>query len=197
MTLADAVPSESFLEYAFLRWVLAPAAAPDVAARVRAQEPVLVNGHSYRLDYQLRGDKVTVALELDGFAAHSGRSAFTYDRLRQNDIAATGPLIVRFSYDAIRTDTARCIAQLQAVMARDPALARLVISNPSVERPEMDPDPMTALSPSPRVMVTAAADGYFPACAMRSTCERCANARNRHSRRLRTTTARAAGRPHA
>ena len=90
MTLADAVPSESFLSMRFLRWVLAPAAAPDVAARVRAQEPVLVNGHSYRLDYQLRGDKVTVALELDGFAAHSGRSAFTYDRLRQNDIAATG-----------------------------------------------------------------------------------------------------------
>lgn len=58
-------------------------------------------------------------------------------------------MVVRFSYDSIRTDTARCIAQLQAVLAADPLLAGLVIADPQIEAPEMDPDPLYALAPSP------------------------------------------------
>ncbi|WP_370136635.1 DEAD/DEAH box helicase family protein [Streptacidiphilus sp. EB103A] len=161
MSLADVIPSESFLEYAFLRWVLTPAAHPGIADRVRAQAPLEVGGHSYRLDYEMRGERLVVALELDGFAVHGTRQAFTYDRLRQNDITAAGRAVVRFSYDAIRCDTARCVAQLQAVMATDPALAAFILDNPRVETPVMDPDPTAALGASPRARVPREESPYF------------------------------------
>ena len=89
-----------------------------------------------------------VALELDGFAYHGSRQAFTYDRLRQNDLVATGRSIVRFSYDSIRTDTARCIEQLQAVLRLDRCWRRCC-HRPHVEVPDMDPDPLMAPGPSP------------------------------------------------
>lgn len=148
-SLAERISSDSFLEYAFLRWVLTPATDPGIVEHVRPQSPVLINGHTYRLDYEIIGASVRIAAELDGFAFHSDRSAFTYDRLRQNDIAATGRVIVRFSYDAIRTDTARCVAQLQAVLATDPQLRGLLRPSPVIETPDMDPDPVAALGPSP------------------------------------------------
>jgi superfamily II DNA or RNA helicase/very-short-patch-repair endonuclease len=160
-TLADVLPSDSFLEWAFLRWVLTPAAAPAIAARVRPQAEVLVDGHAYRLDYEIVGAELSVAVELDGFAVHGTRAAFTYDRMRQNDLMRTpGRVIVRFSYDAIRNDTARCVEQLQAVLAQDPALAPLLHPAPHIETPQMDPDPLWALTASPRA--PASADpGYF------------------------------------
>src|SRR5690349_5107904 len=43
-----------------------------------------------------------IAVELDGFAYLSDRDAFTYDRLRQNDLQLLDWRILRFSYDAIR-----------------------------------------------------------------------------------------------
>jgi very-short-patch-repair endonuclease len=158
--LSQLVPSDSFLEYAFVRWVLTPAADAAIAARVRPQKPVNVDGHTYRLDYELTGDALSIAVELDGFAVHRTRTAFSYDRLRQNDITATGRAVVRFSYDAIRTETPRCVAQLQAVMARDPALSTLLNPNPHVEVPSMDPDPISALCPSPNAVAPVTA-GYF------------------------------------
>jgi superfamily II DNA or RNA helicase/very-short-patch-repair endonuclease len=159
--LADVIPSESFLEYAFLRWVLTPATYPGIVQHVHAQAPVSADGHDYRLDYEIRGAYTTVAVELDGFAVHGTRTAFTYDRMRQNDVAATGRLVARFSYDAIRIDTARCVAQLQALLARDPVLVKLVNLSPRIEIPDMDPDPLTALTPSPRSTAHATPSTYF------------------------------------
>jgi superfamily II DNA or RNA helicase/very-short-patch-repair endonuclease len=144
-----ALPAESFLEYAFLRWVLAPATRPNIVERVMSQREVEVAGRNYRLDYEIAGAEHLIATELDGFEFHSSRPAFSYDRLRQNDIQATGRLIVRFSYDSIRRDTLRCVEQLQAVLQMDPGLADFVVPNPVVEAPEMDPDPLYALGPPP------------------------------------------------
>jgi superfamily II DNA or RNA helicase/very-short-patch-repair endonuclease len=144
-----ALPAESFLEYAFLRWVLAPATRPDIVERVMSQREVEVAGRNYRLDYEIAGAEHLIAIELDGFEFHSSRPAFSYDRLRQNDIQATGRLIVRFSYDSIRRDTLRCVEQLQAVLQMDPGLADFVVPNPVVEAPEMDPEPLYALGPPP------------------------------------------------
>lgn len=143
------LPSSSFLEYAFLRWVLAPAALPGIASYVVPQAEVGVDGRRYRIDYELRGKERIFAVELDGFEFHGSRPAFTYDRLRQNDLHATGRVVVRFSYDSIRSETARCVAQLQAVLRLDPVLALLLVPNPVIERPEMDPDPLASLRPSP------------------------------------------------
>ncbi|MCU8593777.1 DEAD/DEAH box helicase family protein [Streptomyces sp. A13(2022)] len=145
------VPAASYLEEAFLRWVLTPAADAAIVQRVHSQYPVTVQERTYRLDYLIVGQTLQVAVELDGFAFHSDRAAFTYDRLRQNDLATTGLTVLRFSYDAVRTDTARCVAQLQAMLRRDPVLAALVTAVPVVEVPDMAGNPMLAAGP-PRGM---------------------------------------------
>ena len=144
-----AISSTSFLEYAFVRWVLAPAVDPKMATCVTPQAEAGVEGRNYAIDYEIRGSQNIVALKLDGFAYHGSRQAFTYDRLRQNDLIATGRSIVRFSYDSIRTDTARCVEQLQAVLRLDPLLATMLVTSPHIEVPDMDPDPLMALGPSP------------------------------------------------
>ena len=162
-----ALRSDSFLEYAFLRWVLAPATSPEICPRVNPQREVDVDGRHYRLDFEIVGDDQTLAIELDGFQFHSSRDAFTYDRLRQNDLHATGRIVIRFSYDAIRSDTARCVAQLQAVLARDPSLAALLITDPRVEEPEMDPDPLRSLLPSPVPGPVPTDQSYFASARMR------------------------------
>lgn len=145
--LETLVPADSYLEEAFLRWVLTPAADADIVQRVHSQYPVTVQERTYRLDYLIAGETLQLAVELDGFAFHSDRAAFTYDRLRQNDLAATGLTVLRFSYDAVRTDTARCVAQLQAMLRRDPLLAPLVTAVPNVEIPDMSGDPMRSADP--------------------------------------------------
>jgi very-short-patch-repair endonuclease len=146
----EALPASSFLEWAFLRWVLAAAARPGIAEYVVAQQPVRVDDREYRVDYEVVGARERIAVELDGFQHHGTRQAFTYDRLRQNDLAATGRQVIRFTYDAIRNDTARCVAQLQAMLALDPRLTEFVIPTPSIEPPDMDPDPLHALDAPPR-----------------------------------------------
>lgn len=152
--------SDSFLEYAFLRWVLAPATEAAIVERVHPQRELGMDGRSYRLDYEIEGAELQIAVELDGFEFHSSRHAFNYDRLRQNDIQASGRLIARFSYDAIRSDTARCVAQLQAILAADPLLAEMLVEHPVIEKPDMDPDPLFALRPSPMAEATVSST-YF------------------------------------
>jgi superfamily II DNA or RNA helicase len=159
--LWEAISSASFLEYAFLRWILAPAMCPGIRDHVVPQAEVTVDGRTYRVDYELRGRNHVFAVELDGFEFHGSRAAFTYDRLRQNDLHAAGRVVVRFSYDAIRTDTARCITQLQAVLRLDPLLAILAQADVVVGEPEMDPDPLASLRPSPSTR-DAAKDGEQP-----------------------------------
>lgn len=149
MELYEALASSSFLEYAFLRWVLTPAVESGFATRVAPQAEVEIDGHRYRIDYALRGSERTIAVELDGFEFHSNRDAFSYDRLRQNDLTGSGLDVIRFSYDSIRSETARCVAQLQTHLRLDPVLAPYVVAHPEVAVPEMDPDPLYALHPSP------------------------------------------------
>jgi superfamily II DNA or RNA helicase/very-short-patch-repair endonuclease len=156
--LADTLPASSFLEYAFLRWVLGVAAHPAVAIHTRPQHEVEVDGRAYRVDYVVEGARLRLAVELDGYAYHSARPAFTYDRLRQNDLAVAGYTILRFSYDAIRLDTERCVVQLGRAMLSDPTLAAYVVAHPVIERPEMDPDPLMGLTPLPALARTT---GYF------------------------------------
>ncbi|WP_405573689.1 DEAD/DEAH box helicase family protein [Streptomyces phaeochromogenes] len=158
--LEQLIPAASFLEEAFLRWVLTPAVEQSIVPRVHSQHPVTVNERTYRLDYLIAGDSLQLAIELDGFAFHSDRAAFTYDRLRQNDLAATGLTVLRFSYDAVRADTARCVAQLQAMLRQDAVLAPLVITTPRIEVPEMTGDPMRAADP-PQHGRHSAGEGYF------------------------------------
>jgi superfamily II DNA or RNA helicase/very-short-patch-repair endonuclease len=160
----ESLGSESFLEYAFLRWVLTPAVKSETVRFVRAQQEVRLNEREYRIDYAIFGDEIKIAIELDGFEFHGSRQAFSYDRLRQNDLQAAGWTILRFSYDSVRSETARCVEQLQAVLLLDPQLKNSVIESPIIEKPDMNPDPMFALSKSPalkNVMSVGNNESYF------------------------------------
>jgi superfamily II DNA or RNA helicase/very-short-patch-repair endonuclease len=146
--LVDLVVGQSFLENAFVRWVLAPAVTRELAEHVVGQHPVTVADRTYRLDFLVAGSRLRVAIELDGFAFHSSKAAFVYDRIRQNDLASLGFVVLRFSYDAIRDDTRRCVAQLQTVLRRDPTLAGYVIDDPVVPVPhDMTPNPLGLATP--------------------------------------------------
>lgn len=155
-SLFASLPAASFLEYAFLRWVLTPAMRPEALSFILPQHHAECNGHDYRIDYAIEGQALHVAVELDGFEYHSDRQAFTYDRLRQNDLHANGWIVIRFSYDSIRTETQRCVVQLQALLARDPVLAGFLYQNPAIEPPEMEPDPWYSYAPVPRTQKRAA-----------------------------------------
>ena len=154
-----ALAASSFLESCFLRWVLVPATAPAIVDHVTPQAEVVVGDRRYRIDYEIRGESLLLAVELDGFAYHSDRLQFTYDRFRQNDLHGAGRTVVRFSYDAIRFETARCVEQLQQLLRQDPLLASFVIDGPVVATPDdMEADPLFAIAQParPRVMT-----GYF------------------------------------
>ena len=144
-----ALSSTSFLEYAFLRWVLTPAVRPEMYRLVQPQAEVEISGRKYRVDYEIIGSEKTFAVELDGYEHHGSRGAFSYDRMRQNDLHASGRIVARFSYDSIRRDTERCVRQLQELLMRDPLLGTFVVADPMIETPEMAPDPAHALAPSP------------------------------------------------
>lgn len=138
--------SESFLEYAFLRWILFPAANPTIIPHITPQKDVTINSRGYRIDYEIAGEKNVIAVELDGFEFHGNHRAFTYDRMRQNDLSSTGRTILRFSYESIRLEPERCVEQLQSILRLDPYLKTLIIPNPIVEPPDMDPNPLFAFN---------------------------------------------------
>ena len=75
----EVLSADSFLEWAFLRWVLHPATLPSVAERVQPQADFSAGDRSYRLDYEVLGDERRIVVELDGFSftAHVARSATT------------------------------------------------------------------------------------------------------------------------
>jgi hypothetical protein len=159
--LVDAVVGMSFLENAFVRWVLTPAVMPGIVTWIAAQYPVSTADSTYYLDFLVAGSTLRLAVELDGIAFHSGKAAFVHDRIRQNELTALGYTTLRFSYDAIRDETSRCVAQLQGVLRTDPALAPYVIPDPIVPVPDnMTPSPlMLATPPTPRA--PAAPVDYF------------------------------------
>jgi superfamily II DNA or RNA helicase len=147
--LVNLISGQSFLEDAFVRWILAPAVTANIAPYVDAQHAVEVEDHTYRLDFVLNGSRLRVAIELDGYEYHSSRAAFVYDRIRQNDLTGLGYHVLRFSYDAIRTHTHRCVEQLQAVLRKDPRLAVYIIEDPIVPVPDdMAPNLLRLTTPT-------------------------------------------------
>lgn len=149
---------DSPLEYAFVRWILLPSVNSEALRFVHPQAVVQIEGRTYRIDYRIRGQELLFAIELDGYAFHSDRDAFTHDRLRQNDLCTSGFKVLRFSYDSIRQQTARCVHQLQAAFRADPLLCKFLVKSPIIEVPDMDPEPMKGLRP--RISATSATT-YF------------------------------------
>jgi superfamily II DNA or RNA helicase/very-short-patch-repair endonuclease len=126
--------------------VLNPSPDPELLNYIVGQQRVHVGNHVYLVDDDVVGSDTRISVEFDGFEFHSERQALTYDRLCQNDLASTGRQVVRYSYDAIRSATRRCVEQLQAILSLDSRLRGFVIPNPVAEQPEMNPDPRYALA---------------------------------------------------
>lgn len=75
-TAHEIISSTSFLEYAFLRWILSPAVRPGLYRLVRPQAEVKVSGRTYRVDYEIVGSEKTFAVELDGYEYHGSRGYY-------------------------------------------------------------------------------------------------------------------------
>jgi|GEM_PF-2602972 len=122
---------------------------------IRPQSSVTCGSKLYHVDYEIVGSELSFVIELDGYEFHGSRNAFTYDRLRQNDLLAAGKLVLRFTYDSIRIQTEKCGSQLRAALRLDPTLVALIADCPRFEKPDMDPNPLFALTCSPAVAPNA------------------------------------------
>lgn len=63
---------------------------------------VQVQRRRYYLDFAIFCQKANIAIEVDGYTTHSGRTKSTADKKRQNDLTTTGWHILRFETDQIR-----------------------------------------------------------------------------------------------
>ena len=62
--LYEQLSSDSFLEYAFLRWVLGPACTTAIVSRIAPQREIVCAERRYFIDYEIAGDQKTFAVEL-------------------------------------------------------------------------------------------------------------------------------------
>ncbi|MEU1449884.1 DUF559 domain-containing protein [Streptomyces mirabilis] len=111
---------ESPIEQAF--WSMHLRTKLSSLAGLRAQVSAL-HGR-YRIDFALPAKKI--GIELDGYAWHSSREAFTKDRERQRALELDGWRIIRFSGAEVNGDAERCVRQAAALVdqydrARTPA----------------------------------------------------------------------------
>jgi hypothetical protein len=57
--------SDSFLEYAFLRWVLTPAVKYEAIHDIKPQVKINLTERNYRIDYAIFGNDIKIAIELE------------------------------------------------------------------------------------------------------------------------------------
>jgi len=89
---------------------------PAVPAYVQQHRVVLPDGRAAELDAAWLAARV--AVELDGAAFHGSREARERDLRRDSALAATGWVVLRFSYDRLVTDPEGCRREIEAVVRR-------------------------------------------------------------------------------
>ncbi len=82
---------------------------------VRYQSPVVLDGTTYRPDFQI--PEALLAVEVDGLAAHRSRDAFDRDLTRQNAFIRSGWLVLRYTSTHLRRP-ARVAAEIIDVARR-------------------------------------------------------------------------------
>ena len=105
----SAATAESSLEVAFLR-LCAERGLPTPSP----QHPVVVAGARFRIDAAYSEQRV--AIELDGFAAHSGPERFVADRRRQNALALAGWTILRFTHPDLRDRPSWVVSEIRSAL---------------------------------------------------------------------------------
>ena len=76
---------------------------------------VVVGGRRYELDIAL--PEIRLAIEIDGYAYHSGDEQFQRDRTRQNALIAAGWRILRFTWADINDRPDYVVAQIRRLLA--------------------------------------------------------------------------------
>ena len=109
----EALSSESFLEYAFLRWVLTPAAKSEIVKRLEPQKQIESAGHRYKVDYAIEGEQNRIAVELDGFEF--------LQELRKQPAFVDIPVIVVTAKDLTAEDYRILSGQTERIIAKDQA----------------------------------------------------------------------------
>jgi len=61
-----------------------------------ANAPVVINGRTFVVDFCFPAQRL--AVEIDGFAYHSGVAEFRRDRQRQNILVSAGWTVLRFTW---------------------------------------------------------------------------------------------------
>lgn len=131
----EELSADSFLEYAFLRWVLSPATQYSIIDWVEPQSPVKFGSMYYRIDYAIIGQQYSFAIELDGRRYHEDERK---DKLRQQKLEARGWIVIRFSYESIIYDLERSICQLHHYLSKDSLLKKLLVVVDDEELEELD-----------------------------------------------------------
>jgi len=70
----------------------------------------------YRVDFAYAPKKI--AIELDGFQAHSSTDQIAHDRKRQRDIEAAGWRVIRFGGKEVHRNAERCVDEARAIVAQ-------------------------------------------------------------------------------
>lgn len=133
--ILSSLPAESYLEVRFVETVLVPMFHPSVLARLHGAYEITINRRNYRIDYVILGEHIHIAIELDGYAFHSSKEAFTRDRERQNNLVNAGWSVLRFSYDTVVSNVRGCIDQLRQLVVTDSSLQ--VYLRPSIAVPTL------------------------------------------------------------
>lgn len=107
--LADRVPGYHASGSELEDRVLAAIVGAGLPVPVR-QHKVVVGSHTYYVD--LAYPERLIAIEVDGFAFHSGRNAFDADRRRQNDLAAAGWIVLRFTSKSTVEEIVKAVRDL-------------------------------------------------------------------------------------
>ena len=119
----------NYAEELALRTVIDPVIQSSAQHLVHANYPVqLSDGSSRILDFALISAVSRIAIEIDGYAYHAEgaipRQKFDDQLDRQNELILGGWQLVRFSFDQIRRDPAKCQDILRRLIVSDPQLHR-------------------------------------------------------------------------
>ncbi|TET76024.1 MAG: DUF559 domain-containing protein [Candidatus Cloacimonadota bacterium] len=71
---------------------------------------------TYCLDFGLFCREGKIDVECDGEAYHSSREALNKDRMRNNELASYGWLVLRFTGTEINKDAKACVRQIKKVI---------------------------------------------------------------------------------
>jgi very-short-patch-repair endonuclease len=120
--IAERSPTASEVDSSYLERLLERVLAdPRVPSSAR-EHPFQLNGFSARVDAYV--PEWGIVVEADGRRWHARQAEFESDRRRDNELAALGVQVLRFTYSMLRNEPECCLANLLEVGAHRRATRR-------------------------------------------------------------------------